>query len=201
MTRGKKRSGYSTSEPLYALWKGIISRCENPANNRFHRYGGRGIEVCKDWRDYETFRDWATSHGYRKGLQLDRINTDGDYEPDNCRFVTPKDQNRNRTNNRLVTAFGVTKTLVEWAEDRRSAVPYKVLWERLQDGWSFDRALTEPMRRKGGYRMIEAFGETKSVSEWVADSRCGVRSVGTLWTRINRNWSPERAVSVPERGK
>lgn len=187
--------------PLYPVWKTMIARCENPGHNRYHRYGGRGITVCAEWRDFDEFARWASKSGYRKGLQIDRINTDGNYEPSNCRWATSRDQNRNRSNNRLVTYSGVTKTLAEWADDPRSEVPYSVLWERMKDGWDFEDALTTPQRRKNGYRVIAAFGEEKSITEWTTDERCPDVPLSTMWKRINDGWSPERAISVPVRGR
>lgn len=187
-------------EPLKALWRTMHARCANPNHNRYHRYGGRGITVCPEWADYETFRAWATSSGYKRGLQIDRINTDGSYNPENCRWADSKTNNRNRNNNRLVTHEGVTKTLAEWADDPRCAVTYAVLWERLDYGWTFERALTEPQRRKGGWRLITAWGETKSLSEWLKDPRCAEGLVDrTLWKRVNDGWPSERAVSQPVR--
>ena len=73
-----------------------------------------------------------------------------------------------------------------------------MLWERLEDGWEFGKALTTPQRRKGGYRMIEAFGESKSVTEWVSDPRCSVK-LSTLWKRINDGWPAERAITTAVR--
>lgn len=176
------------------------ARCYNPNHNRYHVYGGSGIQVCHEWRnDFWAFEKWANRSGWRKGYQIDRINTDGNYEPDNCRWVTSKDNNRNRRNNRLVTYLGVTKTLSEWADDDRSQVPYKVLWERMQDGWKFEKALLTPMRRKNGYRVIRAWEEEKSITEWVEDPRCPGVNIKTLWKRINNGWVPERAISTPTR--
>ena len=149
----------------------MIARCENPNHNRYHRYGGRGIKVCEEWHDFPEFSRWAVRSGYKKTYQIDRINSDGDYEPDNCRWTTGRVNNNNRTNNRIVVYQGVSKTLSDWADDPRCHVQYKVLWERLQDGWDFDKALMAPLRRKGGYRVIEAFGESKSLTEWLEDSR------------------------------
>jgi hypothetical protein len=201
----KKRAWTSrdgdSKEPLYAVWNTMLARCENEKHNRYHRYGGRGISVCDQWHDYSEFRRWASKSGYKKGLQIDRINTDGDYCPRNCRWTTSKQNNRNRSNNRMVTYEGVTKSLAEWADDRRCAVPYKVLWERLQDGWEFQRALTSGQRRKNGYRVIHAFGQDKSISEWVADDRCPDVAASTVWKRINDGWPPERAISTPVKGR
>ena len=191
-----------TSHPLYPVWNQMKARCYNPKSNRYHNYGGRGIEVCWEWRnDFWAFEKWANRSGWRKGYQIDRINTDGNYEPDNCRWVTPKDNNRNRRNNRLVTYLGVTKTLSEWADDDRSQVSYKVLWERMQDGWKFEKALLTPMRRKNGYRVIRAWEEEKSITEWVEDPRCPGVNIKTLWKRINDGWVPERAISTPPRSR
>jgi hypothetical protein len=188
-----------SSHPLYPVWKTMIARCENPGHNRYHRYGGRGIEVCEEWHDFTEFSKWSVKSGYKKGYQIDRINSDGNYDPDNCRWTTSKVNNNNRSNNRIVVYKGVSKTLSDWSSDPRSQVTYKVLWERLQDGWEFERALTTPMRRKGGYRVVEAFGEEKSLTEWVDDPRCQVTSVKTLWKRINDGWSPESALTRPTR--
>lgn len=201
MSRGKKSTGFTTSEPLYAVWSTMRARCENPKHNRYHVYGGRGITVCSEWQDYLTFRRWATRSGYKAGLQIDRRNTDGNYEPGNCYWTSAKQQQRNRRNNRLVTAYGITKTLADWADDPRCVVPYKVLWERLQDGKEFKEALTTPMRRRGGYRLIEAFGESKSVTEWLDDPRCQPTSVAVLWKRINDGWPSEAAITRPVRGR
>jgi hypothetical protein len=197
--RGKKDPAFSTSEPLHAVWRAMLARCENPKQNRYHHYGGRGITVCPEWHDYTRFRSWASRTGYRKGLQLDRLDNDGNYAPSNCAWRSPKDQQRNRRNNRIITFQGVSKPLAEWADDPRCVVAYKVLWERLEDGWDFAAALTTPQRRKGGYRLIEAFGESKSVTEWVNDPRCQAGSVKTLWNRVNLGWPPERAITAPVR--
>lgn len=82
---------------IYRVWCGMKQRCNNPNNLEYHRYGGRGIKICKEWNDdFEKFGKWALSHGYKQGLQIDRINNNGNYEPSNCRFVTPLENMRNR---------------------------------------------------------------------------------------------------------
>ena len=91
---------------LYGVWCSMKSRCENPNRPKFKDYGNRGIEVCEEWQDSWNFVQWAVSHGYRKGLQLDRIDNDKGYSPDNCRFVTPKENSRNRRNTKFLTIKG-----------------------------------------------------------------------------------------------
>ncbi len=82
---------------LYSRWKGMKKRCYNPNEPQFRDWGGRGIRVCDEWgNDFKVFYDWAMSNGYEKGLQLDRINNDGNYEPNNCRWVTQAENNKNK---------------------------------------------------------------------------------------------------------
>ena len=82
---------------LYTIWTHMQQRCENPNHNRYHLYGGRGISICPEWRnDFCTFYNWAMQHGYEETLTIDRINPDGNYEPQNCRWATVSEQNRNR---------------------------------------------------------------------------------------------------------
>jgi hypothetical protein len=86
-----------TNHPIYSVWEHIRSRCNYEKNNRYHRYGGRGISICKEWEDSETFVKWALESGWKPGLQIDRIDNDGDYCPENCRFVTPGENTYNKT--------------------------------------------------------------------------------------------------------
>lgn len=102
---------------LYRIWAGIIQRCCNDRERyEWEKYGGRGINVCTEWHKYEAFRDWALSNGYSDKLTIDRIDNNGDYCPENCRFTTPKENSRNRRNTKRLTINGETKTVVEWCE-------------------------------------------------------------------------------------
>ena len=75
--------------PLYAVWKGIKQRCLNPNQKQYRDYGGRGITICDEWKNNpKTFVDWCLTHGYKRGLEIDRIDVNGNYEPSNCRFTT-----------------------------------------------------------------------------------------------------------------
>lgn len=100
----------------YAIWKNMLRRCENPKEKRYKDYGGRGISVCKEWHDIETFYKWTKDSGYKEGLTIDRIDVNGNYEPNNCRWATQKEQVNNERRNIKVEFNGVVHTLAEWSE-------------------------------------------------------------------------------------
>lgn len=108
---------YCRNSRLYSIWKTMIHRCENPKRVKYKDYGGRGIAVCSEWHDPNTFMDWAENNGYKDGLQLDRINNNGNYEPSNCRWVSPRENSRNRRNTKYLTIGGETKCVAEWCEN------------------------------------------------------------------------------------
>ena len=100
-TNGNKiHGGYGTI--LHHIWLGIKCRCNNPKHKSYKDYGGRGITICPEWtNDYTKFRDWALSNGYQEGLEIDREDNDGNYEPKNCRWVTHKENCNNRRGKKL----------------------------------------------------------------------------------------------------
>lgn len=143
-THGQSRSG------LYAIWNSMISRCENPNNKFFHRYGGRGISICRRWR--ESFVAFAEDMGPKpEGKSLDRYpNPDGNYEPGNVRWATQSQQCQNfSTTNRVVEFHGKTMCVREW--ERTLGFNNGVIWRRLfYRGWSVEKALTTPVVHEHG---------------------------------------------------
>lgn len=121
-------------------------RCNNINAANYERYGGRGIKVCNEWQEFEPFRDWAINNGYKDDLTLGRINVNGDYCPQNCRWATIKEQNNNQRTNRLFTVFGKTQTMTQWAEEY--CISKSTLWGRLKRGWTIEEALTTPIKSK-----------------------------------------------------
>lgn len=113
-----KHGLYKEHKEVFNLWQTMKSRCENPKRENFERYGARGITVCEEWHEAKNFVEWALNNGYKKGLQLDRIDNDKGYSPDNCRFVTPSENSRNRRNTKYLTLNGETKSVVEWCEQK-----------------------------------------------------------------------------------
>ena len=122
-----KDGSWQRNPRLYSLWNTMIHRCEDPKRESYPRYGGRGIKVCEEWHSANVFMDWAEAHGYAPGLQLDRIDNDGDYTPENCRWVTVKENCRNSRRNRFLTVNGERKTVAEWCETYNVS-PYTVYW-------------------------------------------------------------------------
>lgn len=103
--------------PLYRVYSHMKGRCFCTTNRDYKYYGERGITICDEWlNSFLSFYEWAISNGYKKGLTIDRINVNGNYEPDNCRWATRKEQTNNRRNSDLFTLNNETHTLTEWAE-------------------------------------------------------------------------------------
>lgn len=137
-----------TYPKLKQLWVSMRGRCNTRSSGSYHRYGAQGIKICPEWDDYKVFEKWAEENGYKQGLSLDRIDNNKGYSPDNCRWITRKGQLRNRTNNKLLTAFGETKCLSEWVEDDRCTVNFNTLWKRLWRAWDTEAAITQPQGSK-----------------------------------------------------
>lgn len=110
-----------SKDPLYPVWCGIKQRCKDKRNSN---YGGRGIDVCEDWKnDFAKFRNWALSMGWERGLDVDRFpNMNGNYEPNNCRIVSRKINCRNTRKVIFITHGGITKSLPDWADDLKIKV-------------------------------------------------------------------------------
>lgn len=130
--------------PLYATWVGMKQRCFDPRHQDFAIYGGRGITVCFQWK--ESFENFLSDMGPKPSLRhsIDRINTDGNYEPGNCRWASSAEQMRNVRTNRLITIGAETLTLAEWSV--RSGLGHKTISYRIGKGWPASRAVFDPPR-------------------------------------------------------
>jgi hypothetical protein len=138
---GVVKHGWS-SHPLCKAWRALISRCENPSDQSYDNYGGRGIDVCSEWHDLDVFVAWGLANGWRAGLFIDRINNEQGYRPDNCRFVTATESQRNTRHNHNIAHDGVTMCLASWSE--RTGLPYTTIKSRIERGWTTKDALTIP---------------------------------------------------------
>jgi len=136
---------------IYSIYKGMKDRCRYKTNDNYERYGGRGIRVCEEWlADYMNFYNWAINNGYKEGLTLDRIDPNKNYEPDNCRWATYKEQANNTRRNNYITYNNKTHTLTEWSEIlgiKRSTLSNRIVTKK----WDIKKALTTPL-------MVNQFG-------------------------------------------
>lgn len=142
----QRTANRKTGTRLYRIWQAMKTRTTNPKAQHFSVYGGRGIRVCDEWfHSFPTFESWALANGYQEGLSIDRIDPNGHYCPENCRWITMAEQQRNKRNVPLITFNGETHTRPEWAE--LLGIPKATLASRLRYGWSIEKALTTPQRR------------------------------------------------------
>lgn len=132
---------------LYNIWDGMIGRCYRKSQKGYKTYGARGITVCDEWKNnFLNFYSWAINNGYKETLTIDRIDVNGDYGPLNCRWVTMDEQHINKTNTKLITYDGVTKPLSCLAKEFN--IPLNNLYARLNIGWSIEKALTTPVKKR-----------------------------------------------------
>jgi len=151
-SRDKRWKGAAVSNRReYASWQHMMDRCYSEKHPQFSHYGGRGIVVCERWASFESF---LNDMGPRpEGMSLDRIDVNRGYEPENCRWATVKEQNRNKTNGTQVTFNGQTRSVTEWGE--MLGISRLVIFGRLKLGWSVERALTTPVRvRRWGKKPV-----------------------------------------------
>ena len=132
---------------LHGIWRGMKQRCCNPRSKDFEHYGGRGITICRKWMcNFENFYNWAIANGYDESKSIDRIDVNGNYEPDNCRWADYEIQANNRSNNNKITFRGEIHTIAEWSSILH--IDRKTISDRIHKlGWSPEKAL-----EKGSYK-------------------------------------------------
>lgn len=133
---------------IYNTWHSMKARCYNPTSHNYGYYGKRGICVCDEWRtSFEKFYAWAIHNGYRADLTLDRIDSNGNYCPENCRWVTTRVQNNNRRVSLNITYNGRTQNLSDWCKELN--LPYIRIYQRIvKYGYTFEDAITEPTHNR-----------------------------------------------------
>jgi len=187
----RKRKHGKTKTAEYNAWCGAKARCYNPNDKAYLNYGGRGIKMCKRWRD--SFDDFLEDMGKRPSQKhtIERINNDGDYSPENCRWATRKEQAVNKRNNCFVAFNGETNTISQWS--RKFEVTYRVLQKRInQLGWPIEKALTEPIKEKRKSCWITFQGKTMRLVDWA--KLLNIKH-GTLHNRIYLlKWPVEKAL-------
>ena len=132
--------------PLFPFWSALLQRCgvrKGASEHDKKNYSLRGITICKGWLSFDAFESWCMTHGYRKGMQLDRIDTNKGYSPDNCRFVSPKENQHNRRDNIKGMYRGKVSRLADVYEDTGCTLDYRLVLRRVsRDGWSIEDAIS-----------------------------------------------------------
>lgn len=185
MQRNKYPKKYYKS--LYSIYHGIKRRCFCKTCNRFKDYGGRGITMCKTWLDsVDDFIEWSLKNGYEDGLTIDRIDNNGNYSPDNCRWITRREQNRNKRTNLIVEYHGESKPLVDWCEEL--GLKYDPIHNRITKGWPISMAFEKPLA-----------SEHKSFAQICREHNI---DQGTVRDRIVKfGWDYETALNTPSVGR
>ncbi len=137
-----------TRRRIYKAWSNMRQRCRNPRHPKYPRYGGRGITVCPEWdSSFQNFYRWALQNGYADHLTIDRIDNDGNYEPRNCRWATPLEQQLNSSNCRYIRKEDMELYIaLRW---KLQGLDRRTISHRLRSGWDIRMALTTPVMRRG----------------------------------------------------
>lgn len=130
-----------SNHPLYTVWINMKSRCYKENNDRYKRYGGRGITVCDSWFDFHNFYSWAIANGWELGLTIERKELNNNYTPDNCTWIKKEVQQKNTSRSRLITFDNRTMTITDWAQTL--GIKTQTLFARINNyGWSIEKSFT-----------------------------------------------------------
>lgn len=188
-----KTHGKSHSR-VHNIWFDMKKRCFNKNCVGYRWYGARGIVVCDKWMKFENF--YADMGDPPEGTSIDRINTNGNYEPGNCRWATDKEQANNTCKNKFIEYAGKRQTVAQWAEE--IGIGAGTIWWRIRNGFPPSIALSKDkiVIRRGGprktNRILTLGGVSKNMSQWSRET--GIR-VGTIWYRLKMGWSVERTLT------
>lgn len=184
-----------SNKPEYSSYRAMISRCYRPSNPLFHRYGGRGIKICERWLGEIGPANFFADMGARPTREhsIDRIDNDGDYTPENCRWATRAEQAASRSTTRLVTVDGVTKNQAEWDRDLGNGL--NIVGDRIRRGWDKEVAIKTPPAAHS--KPIDFNGKSLGAHAWELELGLGH---GTIAYRIKKlGWSVEKALTTPSR--
>ena len=144
---GCSRSNIAVGTKLYKVWESMKSRCLNANHHAYENYGGRGVTVCLEWMDVETFYTWSLANGYKEGLSIDRIDNEQGYSPNNCKWSTWTEQHNNKRNNLFITFNGRTQTVAQWGREQH--ISNRTILSRIRSGWENEKLLIAVGGMKG----------------------------------------------------
>lgn len=186
---------------LSRIYGNMKDRCCNPNSPSYKYYGGRGIMICNEWLNKEivkypstkgwlAFEKWSLENGYKDNLTIDRIDTNKGYSPDNCRWVSMKEQSNNTRRNIRIDYQGKSKTLAEWCDELE--LPYSEIHLRIYKcHWSINDAFEKPLKKYSNYREINYRGKKQSLVKWCNELNLDYI---TIYHRIvYLKWTPEKA--------
>jgi hypothetical protein len=171
-----------TGTRIYKIWDAMKYRCLNENCKSYPGYGGRGITVCEEWlEDFMNFYNWAMDNGYSDDLTIDRIDNNGNYTPNNCRWATNEIQQNNLSSNVLIEFNGITKTMSEWA--KQYDIDYQTFVKRVDAGWDIERVLTEPVKSREINRLICIDAESHTYKEWSLITGINTNTLRGRWMK------------------
>lgn len=182
----KNRYSKKDNLSLWYIYHGMKKRCLNPNCKRYRDYGGRGIVICDEWlKGFDYFADWAYANGYEQGLTIERNDVNGNYCPENCAWITMKEQAYNKRDSIKVTYNGETKDLMVWCNEL--GLRYDPIHHRITHGWDPVKAFEMPIAKEISFAEI--------------CRRNGINP-GTAYDRIHKlGWDYEKAISIPSAGR
>lgn len=146
-SKNAKQRQFVPNKRLYGIWKGMKERCYNQESISYYNYGKRGIKVCDEWKNnFMSFYNWAIANGYREDLTIDRINIDKNYEPNNCRWITWKEQCNNKRNNIIIEYNGEKNTVAYFI--KKYNLGEFAIYKRLKSGWDVKKAIETPIKKR-----------------------------------------------------
>ena len=187
----------ASSSSVYGSYKSMLRRCNDPKNRMFHRYGGRGITVCERWLGPQGAANFLADMGEKPSPRhtIERINNDGPYSPENCRWATMAEQSENRATTRLIAVGEALMSQAAW--DRTLGNGLNIVGDRIRRGWSAEEAVTTPKARHK--HDITHDGKTMSAHAWEVELGFGH---GTIAYRVKKlGWSIQKALTTPSRKK
>jgi hypothetical protein len=191
----------SWDTPLFKVWHAMIRRCHSSKAPNRKYYFDRGIAVCQLWRDdFSAFEKWSLDNGYRQGLQIDRIDVNGNYEPSNCRWISPRMNSHNRSNNIEIMFRGEKRKLVDVIDETKCDIDTRTVYKRIiQHGWDVEKALKEPKHYQGkrGRIILDYNGQkmsTRDIAKKTGLSPSAIRN-----RLFKQNMTIEQAIKEPRK--
>lgn len=193
----EKKTNPEAYKILRRKWTSMITRCTNPNSPNYSNYGGRNITVCNEWRKFSKFFEWSLNNGFKPGLSIDRIDTNKGYAPDNCRFITLEEQQRNKRNNRCFVDPFDGEHLCLAAIARKYNIPEETFRKRIDKyNMPLERALTQQRCETSRWHIVvdPLDGEQLCLTDLARKHKI---SPLTLSSRINKGWNIFDAVTKP----